>query len=74
MISRMGACFTSHAICTAMKRKAVVAALHVPESRYGDYEALPAVVQALIAPREWLWLSDVEKARFSRECTEPEVL
>jgi hypothetical protein len=43
------------------------------KSDQDDYEKLPASIQAIYSRKEWLWLSDAEKAGLvEREC-EPEV-
>lgn len=39
----------------------------------GDYDYLPEAVRQQIAPKEWLFLSDAEKAGYVRQQTEPEV-
>lgn len=39
----------------------------------GDYDTLPEAVKHQITPKEWLFLSDGEKAGYVRQQTEPEV-
>lgn len=36
------------------------------------YEELPTCVKAVYSPREWLWLSDAQKAGLVQLETEPE--
>lgn len=38
-----------------------------------DYDELPEAIRAWITRKEWLWLSDREKATYVQEATEPEV-
>lgn len=38
-----------------------------------SYDELGEPLKASITHKEWLWLSDAEKARFIRTSTEPEV-
>ena len=37
-----------------------------------DYDTLPEAIKAVISPKEYLWLSDAEKARLIETETEPE--
>lgn len=37
-----------------------------------DYESLPEAIKAVVSPKEYLWLSDAEKARLEQDETEPE--
>lgn len=37
-----------------------------------EYDELPEVIKATMPHREWLWLSDAEKARLIQDETEPE--
>jgi hypothetical protein len=37
-----------------------------------EYDALPEPIKAALPQREWLWLSDAEKARLIQDETEPE--
>lgn len=37
-----------------------------------DYEKLPAAIKEIVSEREYLWLSDAEKARLEQTETEPE--
>jgi len=37
-----------------------------------DYDRLPFVIQSLYSRKEWLWLSDVEKANLCQTECEPE--
>ena len=37
-----------------------------------EYEQLPECVKANYSVKEWLWLSDAEKARLVQDETEPE--
>lgn len=37
-----------------------------------DYRALPESIKAYVSLKEWLWLSDTEKARLVQTETEPE--
>ena len=36
------------------------------------YDDLPASIRGSITPKEWLWLSDLDKATLVRQETEPE--
>ena len=36
------------------------------------YEALPDSIQAIVSPKEYAWLSAVEKHRLTQDLTEPE--
>jgi len=37
-----------------------------------DYDALPEPIKMVVSQREYLWLSDDEKARLEQDLTEPE--
>lgn len=37
-----------------------------------DYEALPECIKAQLSVKEWLWLSDAEKANLIQSETEPD--
>jgi len=37
-----------------------------------DYENLPEVVRALLPKKEWLWLSDADKAALIENYTQPD--
>jgi hypothetical protein len=37
-----------------------------------DYEFLPEPIKAIVSPKEYLWLSDAEKARLEQTETEPD--
>jgi hypothetical protein len=37
-----------------------------------EYDALPAAIRAYLPLREWLWLSDGEKAHLEQSETEPD--
>lgn len=52
-----------------------VSALEALTAATGDsrYDELGEPIKASITYKEWMWLSDAEKARFIRDCTEPEV-
>ena len=36
------------------------------------YEALPDSIQAIVSPKEYAWLSAVEKHRLTQDLTEPD--
>jgi hypothetical protein len=37
-----------------------------------EYQNLPPVLQYLLQPKEFLWLSDAEKDRVAQQMTEPD--
>lgn len=37
-----------------------------------EYDQLPESIKVTLSHREWLWLSDAEKARLIQDETEPE--
>lgn len=45
---------------------------HQPSNSPAGYDALPESIRAYISPREYLWLSDAEKARLLQDETEPD--
>lgn len=38
----------------------------------GGYQDLPEPIKQIVSPKEYLWLSDAEKARLVQNETEPE--